>query len=301
MTPQRPIVLFIDDEERIVRSLMMLFRARYDVRGTTDPQQALDIVQRERVHVVVSDQRMPVMYGHELLRRIREIAPATMRILLTGYSELDAIVNSVNEGEIFRFVNKPWRAQELGDTVDLAARIALETESAANEPVSQPAPGDALRFLVIDQDESTFKAVAELIGDSHVVRWGASVPDAFEILAKQDTAVVISEVRVGDDDVAEALKELKRRYPEIVTIVLTSFRDTGTLIELINQGRVYRFLPKPLRLGLLEKSLQGALSHYRSGRANPVLLKRQITEAPAAPAEARISKGILGYFARMRA
>lgn len=301
MTQPRPIVLFVDDEERIIRSLMMQFRARYDVRGTTDPEQALDIVRRERVHVVVSDQRMPIMYGHELLRRIRETAPATMRILLTGYSELDAIMNSVNEGEIFRFVGKPWRAQELAETVDLAARIALETEQAANQPEPQPAPGDALRFLVIDQDESTYQAVAGLIGDAHVVRWGASVPDAFEILAKQDTAVVISEVRVGDDDLAEALKELKRRYPAIVTIVLTSFRDTGTLIDLINQGQVYRFLPKPLRLGLLEKSLRGALAHYRSARANPVLLKRQQAEPAPTPAEARIARGILGYFARMRA
>ena len=104
----KPTLLLIDDEERILRSLAMLFRGSYQVHATVDPHEAIALVERERVHVVVSDQRMPVMRGADLLREVRSRSPNSMRILLTGYSELDAVVSSVNEGEIFRFVQKPW-------------------------------------------------------------------------------------------------------------------------------------------------------------------------------------------------
>ena len=106
----KPTLLLIDDEERILRSLRMLFFIGYDVRTTTDPDEAIRILREEKVHVIVSDQRMPVMQGSELLRIARETSPATMRILLTGYSDLDASIASVNEGEVFRYLMKPWNA-----------------------------------------------------------------------------------------------------------------------------------------------------------------------------------------------
>jgi len=100
----KPKLLLVDDEERILRSLAMLFRLQYDLRTTTDAFEALRIVEREPIHVIVSDQKMPLMRGADLLKQVKEKSPHTMRLLLTGYSELDAVVDSVNEGEIFRFL-----------------------------------------------------------------------------------------------------------------------------------------------------------------------------------------------------
>ena len=78
----KPTLLLIDDEERILRSLAMLFRGSYQVHATVDPHEAIALVERERVHVVVSDQRMPVMRGADLLREVRSRSPNSMRILL---------------------------------------------------------------------------------------------------------------------------------------------------------------------------------------------------------------------------
>jgi serine/threonine-protein kinase len=86
------------------------------------------------MHVIVSDQRMPGMTGVELLRQSRDISPRSVRILLTGYSDLASIVGSINDGEIYRFISKPWDNQELATTIGEAATIALEladTRSAA--------------------------------------------------------------------------------------------------------------------------------------------------------------------------
>ena len=103
----RPTVLFVDDEAHIVTLLKVMFRADFEVLSATSGQGALDIIQTRKVHVIVSDQRMPGMSGTELLAKVSKLSPGTMRILLTGYSDLAAMVGSINEGEIYRFVHKP--------------------------------------------------------------------------------------------------------------------------------------------------------------------------------------------------
>ena len=103
----RPSILFVDDEERVVNQLRMIFRQNYEVHTATSGAEGLAILQRTPVDVVVSDQRMPGMTGIEFLAQVRNQRPAAMRLLLTGYSDLAAIVGSVNEGEVFRFINKP--------------------------------------------------------------------------------------------------------------------------------------------------------------------------------------------------
>src|SRR6218665_3121556 len=106
-------LLFVDDEERIVNLLRMMFRADYEVHTATSGAAALEIIAAHPIDVIVSDQRMPGMLGIELLNEVRLRSPATMRILLTGYSDLSAIVGSVNDGEVFRFINKPWDKAEI--------------------------------------------------------------------------------------------------------------------------------------------------------------------------------------------
>ena len=130
----KPRVLLVDDEERILRSLGLLLRMQYQVFATSDGYEALDILKREKIHVLISDQRMPIMSGSELLRQARDTAPDTIRILLTGYADADAALASVNEGEIFRYITKPWGPMELRDTIAQAAEIALH--AAPGEPLA---------------------------------------------------------------------------------------------------------------------------------------------------------------------
>src|SRR6218665_2737 len=130
----KPKILLVDDEERILRSLGLLLRMQYQVFATSDGHEALAILKREKIHVLISDQRMPIMTGSELLKHAREISPDTVRILLTGYADAEAALEAVNEGEIFRYINKPWGPKELRDTIAQAAEIALQVEGAALAP-----------------------------------------------------------------------------------------------------------------------------------------------------------------------
>ena len=91
-------VMFVDDEERILRSLALQFRRDYEVLVESDPRRALERLKSEPVHVLVSDQRMPQMSGSELLAQAAELQPNAVRILLTGYSDLDAAIEALNIG-----------------------------------------------------------------------------------------------------------------------------------------------------------------------------------------------------------
>ena len=100
-------ILFVDDEKQILIPLKAMFKKQYKVFTAVSGSDALNIIRSNLISIIVSDQRMPEMPGIELLKQVKEISPLTVRILLTGYADLNAVVESVNTGEIFRFIEKP--------------------------------------------------------------------------------------------------------------------------------------------------------------------------------------------------
>lgn len=297
----KPKVLLVDDEERILRSLGLLLRMQYQVFATSDGNEALEILRREKIHVLISDQRMPIMTGSELLRQAREVAPDTVRILLTGYADADAALDAVNDGEIFRYINKPWGPKELRDTIAQAAEIALQVEG--NEvAVEEPAEVSPAKLvcLVLDRDESTYRAVLDILGGNHEVVWRQSVQGALQVLASKPVAILVTELSLGDEDLSAMIKTLKQEHPEMLTVVLTCFKDTSRLVELINQAQVFRYLPKPVRKGMLTRSIESTITRYRELTLKPVLLKTQQVEKTANTVEQQSSARILDYLARLR-
>jgi adenylate cyclase len=110
-------VLIVDDEARVLDSLEALLAMDYRVRRAERPEAALDVLAREPVALVISDQRMPGMTGTELLARSREVAPETVRVLLTAFTDADALMASINAANIYHFILKPWDPTELVNTV----------------------------------------------------------------------------------------------------------------------------------------------------------------------------------------
>ena len=100
-------VLIVDDETRVLDSLEALLAMDYRVLRADRPEAALDLLGREEVALVISDQRMPGMSGTELLSRCREVAPETVRVLLTAFTDADALMQSINAANIYHFILKP--------------------------------------------------------------------------------------------------------------------------------------------------------------------------------------------------
>jgi len=116
---KQPSVLIVDDEQGILDSLEDLLEDEFKVITSTDPCEGLKILQSHEVGVVLSDQRMPKMQGHEFLSEVSRYSKAT-RMLITGYTDMDALVNAVNRSQIFAFVAKPWDPGHLRSLVQTA-------------------------------------------------------------------------------------------------------------------------------------------------------------------------------------
>lgn len=109
----KPCLLVIDDEPDLVQSVQDLLRLDYRVLGATRASDGLRLMQREDVHVVMSDQRMPEMTGIEFLRLVKERHPDAVRLLFTAYTDLGVVIDAINQGSVYRYIAKPWREEEL--------------------------------------------------------------------------------------------------------------------------------------------------------------------------------------------
>jgi len=111
-------VLFLDDEENILKSINRLFlQEDFGVATTSEAELALQTIARENIKVVVSDYRMPNISGVEFLTKVKAAYPEKVRILFTGYADVEAAEEAVNVGEVFRFISKPWNGEELKDII----------------------------------------------------------------------------------------------------------------------------------------------------------------------------------------
>lgn len=122
---EAPRVLFVDDEENILKALRRLFRREpWEQRFAASGAEALALLEADGpADVVVTDQRMPGMSGVELLKEVRRRCPDSARIVLSGYTDVQAILDAVNEGAIFKFLTKPWDDAVLRQVVQEAVDL----------------------------------------------------------------------------------------------------------------------------------------------------------------------------------
>jgi signal transduction histidine kinase len=111
----------VDDEADVVASVQDLLRLEYRVLGATRAQEGLQILHDLEIHIVMTDQRMPGMSGVEFLHRVRAEQPDAVRLLFTGYADIKAVIDAINQGNVFRYITKPWDPDELQTIIRQAA------------------------------------------------------------------------------------------------------------------------------------------------------------------------------------
>lgn len=301
-----PEILFVDDEKRILKSMKALFRNGFQVHLADNGHEALDIVQNNEIDVIVSDQRMPQMTGIEVLRSVKEQSPATMRILLTGYSDLDAILQSINEGEVYRFINKPWANEELRSTVSDAASIAQRTRALPDNSEDQViGSAQSAGVLVIDDDAEVRREIESSLAVSFNVHFAENMEETVEVLEAHDIGVIISETTVRSGDMTDLLLMVKRYNRNIVNLIMSEHSDPSLVIRLINQGQVHRFLPKPVDRDSYWACVNAAMKRYQAiteslKRQDTTLADRYTPEEPAAEPETQMPAGIFDRLRSLR-
>ncbi len=119
--PRKHAILLVDDEPEILFSLKGLLRREFELYTAESGPEALEILEKHPIHVVMTDQRMPQMTGVELMGRVRSEHPEAIRIIFTGYADIKAVIEALNSGGLFRYITKPWDPDELLETLRQAA------------------------------------------------------------------------------------------------------------------------------------------------------------------------------------
>ena len=243
-------LLFVDDEPMVLNTLKVLFRRGYQVFTAGSGAAALEIVAREAIDVIVSDQRMPGMDGVELLREVKTRSPRTVRILLTGYSDNRAVKQSVNEGEVYRFLTKPWDNDHMRTTIAQAAGQArcASDEDCRRTVAPHPAPGarrQTAGILVLDDEVEVFQMARQAHAETDRIYHARNLKEGVAILCSNKIDVVVAETRVSGKSVTELLHVLKIKRPSIMAIIVSRWTDFNAMQQLINYVRVYRIFSKP--------------------------------------------------------
>ncbi len=282
----KPHLLIVDDEPRIVRTLDRLLRPHFHTHLANSGAAALDILRSNRIHVILSDQRMPEMTGVELLEKTKQLSGNTTRVLLTGYSDLSAVVNSVNKGEIFRYITKPWKNDELIETVKLAADISSNlyrtAEREAARGASTVADDDTVPTILALNPQDELKVMLEgLVGRKSRIISASRPQEAMDYLEEHDVSIIVAMPGEKVKEDLEFIKDSKANHPQVLSILIVDKADSSRLIEMINEGQIFRFLCKPFTLGQLKIFLMSAQRYQKRLREHPEQTQRHTVQKAA--------------------
>jgi DNA-binding NtrC family response regulator len=158
----KPRLLFVDDEQRVLNSMRIMFKRQFELFLASSGAEAIQIIKHEDIDVIVADHRMPQMTGVDVLTQVRALSPRTVRILLTGYADLDAVEGSINDGEVFRFLTKPCAPDHLRETIALAAKLASATpaDSSLDFPDGELGDESVLEMIMAGDADNLARAAS---------------------------------------------------------------------------------------------------------------------------------------------
>jgi len=148
MSLEKINVLYVDDEENNLVSFKAAFRMKYCVFVAISGTEALKILAEHSINVIITDQRMPGMTGVDFLEQVLVKYPDPIRILLTGYTDMSAVVEAVNKGKIFHYLTKPWNEDELEATINHAHNKYVENQTLKETNDKLVVSNDQLEFML---------------------------------------------------------------------------------------------------------------------------------------------------------
>jgi adenylate cyclase len=245
-------VLLVDDEPRVLDSLEALLAMEYRVLRTERGEDALRLLDREPVAAIISDQRMPAMTGTELLARARGISPDTARILLTAFTDADALMASINAANIYHFILKPWDPKELAHTVGRGVeryRLTREREQLLRDLADKNADLEAaLGRLRAAQDdvarEAALRSQLQRYVSPRLVDLAVANPSLLELPGDwREATVLFADIRgftrmIESTPAPTVMRLLNEYFTAMIDVI---FRHQGTVEQLIGDEIVALF------------------------------------------------------------
>jgi len=220
-------ILYVDDEAQNLVSFRATFRREYPIHTAKSGEEGLNILRNHAIKLIITDQRMPGMTGVQFLEKTAKEFPETVRVVLTGYSDLEAIIEVINSGRIFRYIQKPWEEQELRMTIENARQLYLlqqRNQSLVND----------LQFKVEEQ-ERILKLFSRYVPETVVEKALQGTSDSIFEGELREVAVLFCDIR-GFTPMSEELS------PKEVVGFLNDYYSIMTSVVKRHHGTVNQFV-----------------------------------------------------------
>ncbi|HEX5153341.1 MAG TPA: hybrid sensor histidine kinase/response regulator [Parafilimonas sp.] len=184
-------VLYIDDEQNNLMSFQAAFRRKYKIVTALSAAEGMNILSNEKedIHVIICDQRMPHTTGVEFFQAVRKDFSDPIRILLTGYTDAEAIIDAINKGEIFRYIKKPWDEFELQNAVQNAYELYTTRQQLKKKITELERKNDELNRFVYSTSHDLRSPLASVMGILNLARMENSVTDPNNYMGMIETCM----------------------------------------------------------------------------------------------------------------
>jgi len=242
-------ILYVDDEQHNLTSFMATFRKDYPIYTATNGFDALEIMRNNDVKLVITDQRMPEMTGIQFLEKLAPEFPDSIRMILTGFSDIEVIIEAINSGWVFRYITKPWDENELRMTIENARQLfdlKLRNQTLMTE----------LQQKVEEQD-STLKLFAKYVPEQVVKKTLEKSQESIFEGDLREVAVLFCDIR-GFTPLSETLT------PKEVVSFLNDYYQSMTEVVKQQKGSVIQFVGDEIFAAF------GALEYHADNESNAV-------------------------------
>ena len=200
-----PTILIVDDEQHVLNSINRTMRHEYNVILSLDGKSALQVLREQEVSAILADQRMPGLTGSEFFCEAKKIQPDTTRVLITGYSDIEAVVQAINDGQIYYYIEKPWEPDDL----KLIMAGAVERYQLIKENKRLLHELEIANQLLSSENIVLKKDVEQKYNFSNIIGESKAMQDVYDLMKKvipTDTTVYISgETGTGKELIARAI------------------------------------------------------------------------------------------------
>ncbi|WP_018616809.1 hybrid sensor histidine kinase/response regulator [Segetibacter koreensis] len=269
-------ILYIDDEEDNLLSFKATFRRNYDIFTATSSAQGLNILNNNTVHIIIADQRMPQSTGVEFFDIVRTAHPDPMRILLTGYTDVEAIIDAINKGQIFRYIKKPWDKLELQTSIKNAYEVYTTRQNLKIKIEELQRTNDELNRFVYSTSHDLRSPLASVMGVLNLAKMEGSVKDPNGYMGMIESCVnkmdffiikVIEYYKSVRVDEAYEIVDLKKLATDSIDLI--RMQNRSIIFDLqVNQPE--EFWSDAFRLSvILNNLISNAVKYQKPDECNP--------------------------------